>query len=168
MKHSGILAAAMVLVLSIGAQAGPLDGNGNRVRPIVVPTAAGIDITVAPNFAAPAVAVIANLVAAGFTPRKLTCKSFAASHVDGSLHFRSRACDIEQCGWGCTPAPKQTLRMIVARHGLRDGCEFGDAGHFDDGPHLPYARVLRHCGRAYAEAIYPGGGGRLVKLEARP
>jgi hypothetical protein len=122
---------------------------------VTVPTAFNVNIEVAPGFAAPAAAVIADLAAAGFTTHKLKCRSFANSHVAGSLHFQSRACDVAQCGWGCTPAPKQTLRMIVARHGLRDGCEFTDAGHFDNGPHLPYSLVLRRCGKAYADAIEP-------------
>lgn len=130
-----------------------------RIRPIgpygTVPTAAGIEISCAPGFCGPAQAVIADLVASGFTPNDLG--SYArGGHVHGSYHYRSRAVDVAQCGWGCTPAPKQTLRMIVASHGLRDGCEFRDSGHFDDGPHLPYKRILRNCGRAYADAVVPG------------
>lgn len=129
-----------------------------RIRPIgpfgTVPTAAGIDISCAPGFCAPAQDVIADLVATGFVPTDLG--SYArGGHVHGSYHYRSRAIDVAQCGWGCTPAPKQILRMIVASHGLRDGCEFRDSGHFDDGPHLPFKRVLRNCGRAYADAVSP-------------
>lgn len=136
-------------------QASPRASQGESARGgyLTVPTAAGIALVAAPSFAGPAAAVIADLVAAGYKPRKLGSLSFARSHVPGSYHFRAKAVDVDQCGWGCTPAPKQTLRMIVARHGLRDGCEFRDAGHFDAGPHLPHARVVRNCGREYADAI---------------
>jgi hypothetical protein len=118
-------------------------------------TGGGILLTGDPGFVHKAAAVIDDLVAAGYQPRRVTCLSFARSHVAESLHFQGRACDVAQCGWGCTPAPKVVLRLIVARHGLRDGCEFQDAGHFDDGPRLDFRRVLRNCGSAYAAAVMP-------------
>jgi hypothetical protein len=140
----------------ISRRASRIDANGNTVPSfITVSTAAGIDIQVAPEFAAPAKSVIADLVAGGHTPRKITCRSFAKSHVANSWHFRNKACDVEQGGWGISRVPKALMRAAVARAGLRDGCEFGDHGHFDMGPHLPIARVLRNCGAAYAAAVLP-------------
>lgn len=130
---------------------------------VTVETAAGISITGEPSFIAKAAAVISDLADAGYKPRKLTCLSYSKSHVKGSYHFRGRACDVAQCGWGCTPAPKVVLRLIVARHGLRDGCEFNDAGHFDDGPRLPFARILRNCGAAYAAVVMPRAFSAMVR-----
>lgn len=109
-------------------------------------------IEVATGFADRAVAV-ANEVAAGHPGVKITCRSFSKSHVRGSFHFRARACDVCQHGWGRTCVPRAELTAIVVRHGLRDGCEFRDWGHFDDGPHLPRSRVIRNCGVAYADAV---------------
>lgn len=133
----------------------PPQGQTARRSFVTVETAAGISITGEPAFIVKAAAVISDLADAGYKPRKLTCLSYSRTHVKGSYHFQGRACDVAQCGWGCTPAPKVVLRLIVARHGLRDGCEFRDAGHFDDGPRLPFARVLRHCGAAYAAVVMP-------------
>lgn len=134
----------------------PPDANGNLAgRSVVVPTAAGIDIRVAPQFAAQAQAVIADLVSGGYRPKRITCLSYAPSHVKGSYHGRSGglACDVDQCGWGCSPVPKALMRAATARAGVRDGCEFRDHGHFDLGPHLQPARILRNCGATYAEAV---------------
>jgi hypothetical protein len=118
-----------------------------------VTTSAGIEITGEASFISTAQAVIDDLVAAGYKPRRVSCLNYGASHVSNSLHYRGRACDVDQHGWGRTPAPHSTLTAIVLRHGLRDGCEFRDWGHFDNGPHLPYARIVRSCGAAYAEAV---------------
>lgn len=133
-----------------------LDANASPVRATTwVPTAAGIDIQVDRRLAAKAQGVIAELVAGGYKPRRITCLSHAPSHVKGSYHRRGGglACDIDQRGWGLSPVPKDLMRAATARHGVRDGCEFRDHGHFDLGAHLPRARVLRNCGRAYADAI---------------
>jgi hypothetical protein len=151
---------------SAGRRSASVDPSQGRTGYLKT-TMGGIEVTVAQRFAGPAAAVIAELIGSGYQPKKLGSLSWARSHVSGSYHHRAEAIDVDQCGWGCTPAPKQVLRMIVARNGLRDGCEFRDAGHFDDGPHLPYARVLRNCGRAYADAIAPAERReRLAGVEA--
>lgn len=128
-------------------------GSSSQQGPsyVVRQTALG-PIEVAPGFADKAAAVANELAAAGHKVR-IKCRSFGASHVENSLHFRSRACDVCQSGWGRTCVPRSLLTWIVSKHGLRDGCEFRDWGHFDDGPHLLRARVIKNCGLAYADAV---------------
>lgn len=124
---------------------------------VVRQTALG-PIEVAPGtFADKAVGVANDLAAAGYKVR-IKCRSFANSHVDGSLHKRSRACDVCQGGWGKTCVPRAVLTSIVVKRGLRDGCEFADWGHFDDGPHLVDVKKYRHlvvprCGLEYVDAV---------------
>jgi hypothetical protein len=49
-----------------------------------VPTAAGIDITVAPSFAPAIRGFIADAVAAGYKPSRIKCFSLSRSHVRNS------------------------------------------------------------------------------------
>ena len=108
------------------------DANGNRPSPITVPTAAGIDITVAPSFAPKMQGLIADLVARGYHPRRINC--FArGGHVAGSLHYRGEACDFDQHGFGLTPRPMHHAGDLTRKWSLRDGCSFGDCGHIDSG-----------------------------------
>lgn len=141
------------------------EGQTARGRFTTVSAAGGLTLTGEPGFVSKAASVVGELVAAGYTPKRVTCLSYSKRHVRGSFHFRGRACDVDQTGWGRTPAPKVVLRLIVARHGLRDGCEFRDAGHFDDGPRLPFARVLRNCGAAYAAVTMPKAFAAHVKVK---
>lgn len=140
---------------------GPAPGKASKRRSVMprggnyttVATAAGMEITGSSAFIYKAKAVIDDLVASGQKPLRVKCLSYAKSHVPGSLHFRGLACDVDQSGWGKTRISRQALSLAIAKVGLRDGCEFRDWGHFDAGPHLPRARVLRNCGRAYADAV---------------
>lgn len=133
-----------------------------------IQTAAGRPLTVAPAFAGPAAAVIAQLVAGGYHPKKISGLNFGHGHVRGSLHFSGRAVDVDQCGWGCSPVPRALMRAATAAAGVRDGCEFRDHGHFDNGPHLPRERVIRNCGIAYADAIEPRRTTQMASARHRP
>jgi hypothetical protein len=129
------LTAAALLIFSSKTSA--------RERALVtVETAAG-PVTVAPEFAGKIVPFIEAVVAlTGEKPTRIKCYSRAASHVPGSLHFSGRACDFAQSGWGRTSYKVMYRIAALARaYGLRDGCEFRDWGHIDDGPHLPPART---------------------------
>lgn len=109
---------------------------------ITVPTAAGIDITVAPDFAPKITAFIADLVATtGYKPRRIHCYA-SGGHVRGSLHYSGHACDFDQSGWGKTARAMYRVAGLVAKYGLRDGGEFRDWGHIDNGPHL-HGRLAR-------------------------
>lgn len=114
------------------------DANGNPIL-VTVPTAAGIDIVVAPQFAAPMQSFIADIVAAGYRPRRIKCFSLSRTHVPRSRHFTGEACDFNQHGWNLTDRFMYRVHAIAKRHGLRDGCSFGDCGHIDAGP-----TVARH------------------------
>lgn len=112
---------------------------------VTVPTAAGISITVASGLASQFQGVIADLVAAGYKPRHIG--GFATGgHVSHSRHYAGAAIDIDQSGWGRTTVPHHLLAEAAARHGLRDGASFGDAGHIDDGQALGthHYASLRH------------------------
>ena len=95
---------------------------------------AGIPITVASHLAWQFQALIADFVAAGYRPRHIGC--FArGGHVRHSRHYVGAACDFDQRGWGKTAAFLYTARahQIIEAHGFRDGREFRDQGHVDDG-----------------------------------
>lgn len=113
-----------------------IDANGNNSGLINVTTAAGIVIKVAPAFAPKIEGFIADLVARGYTPHRISCYSWAASHVANSLHHTGMACDFDQRGWGLTARPMYHVADLVEKWGLRDGGEFRDWGHIDMGPHL--------------------------------
>lgn len=103
---------------------------------VTVPTAAGINITVARSAASKFQGLIADLVASGYKPDRIHC--FANSgHVRRSYHYSGEACDIDN------RANRRNLGRfrfaeIIAKHGLRDGCSFRyagvpDCGHVDTG-----------------------------------
>jgi len=76
----------------------------------------------------------ADFVAAGYRPRHIGC--FArGGHVRHSRHYVGAACDFDQHGWGKTVRFMYTARahQIIVAHDFRDGREFGDQGHVDDG-----------------------------------
>lgn len=112
-----------------------VDANGNGSRLIHVSTAAGIDITVAPDFAPKIEGFIADVVARGYHPRQIHCYA-SGGHVRGSLHYSGQACDFDQRGWGLTARPMYHVADLAEKWGLRDGGEFRDWGHIDMGPHL--------------------------------
>lgn len=101
-----------------------------------VPTAAG-PITVASGLAGRFQALVADFVAHGYTPREIGC--FArGGHVRGSRHYAGAACDFDQTGWGRTARfmYTQEAAALIREHGFRNGCEFRDCGHVDDGGRL--------------------------------
>lgn len=102
---------------------------------VTVPTAAGIPITVAAGLAHRFAGFIADLVANGYKPSHIGCYA-SGGHVPNSRHYSGAACDIDQRGWGKTAAPMYHVAALAAKHGLRDGCSFGDCGHLDDGQSL--------------------------------
>ncbi len=107
---------------------------------VTVSTVAG-KITVARSLAGRFQALIADLVAHGYKPRRIGC--FArGGHVAHSRHYAGAACDFDQRGWGKTAAFMYHAHIIIARHGFRDGCSFGDCGHVDDGQPMRYAHSL--------------------------
>lgn len=97
---------------------------------VTVPTAAGISITVAPAHAEKFVGFIADIVAAGYRPRDIGCY---AQRSRGGAHPLGAACDFDQRARNSTAAFMYHIREIASRHGLRDGCSFGDCGHIEDG-----------------------------------
>jgi hypothetical protein len=121
--------------------AGVVDANGTPARLVTVPTAAGIDITVASSFAPAIQGFIADAVAAGYKPRRIKCYSLSRAHVRHSLHKVGEACDFNQHGWNKTDRFMYRVRKLAAKWGLRDGCSFRDCGHIDVG------RVVTHAQR---------------------
>jgi hypothetical protein len=114
---------------------------------VTVQTAAGIRITVASHLAGQFQALVEDFVAAGYRPRRIGCFAHGG-HVRNSRHYAGAACDFDQRGWGKTVAFLCTARahQIIVAHGFRDGREFGDQGHVDDGG-VRYAR--RSSGSRY-------------------
>jgi len=133
-------------VRAAGKRRAPTDPNGTVTSRaashgyVTIATAAGIAVTVAPQFAAPIAGFIADLVARGYTPKKIHCLNYSRSHVPGSLHFRGLACDFDQRGWGKTASAMYRVADLAQKWGLRDGGEFRDWGHIDMGPHLRRGR----------------------------
>lgn len=114
---------------------------------VTVPTAAGINITVAPSFAPKITGFIADLVARGYQPRRIHCYA-TGGHVRGSFHYRGEACDFEQRGWGKTAGPMYRVADLAAKHGLRDGCTFRDCGHIDAGVRYAARKKRTHYASA--------------------
>jgi hypothetical protein len=108
---------------------------------VTVSTAAG-RITVARSLAGRFQALIADFVANGYRPKHIGCLAHGG-HVPNSRHYAGAACDFDQRGWGKTVGFMYHAHAIIARHGLHDGCSFGDCGHVDDGAHMHYARRWR-------------------------
>jgi hypothetical protein len=108
---------------------------------VTIDTAAGIAITVASEFAPKIQGFIADVVASGYHPKKIHCAA-GGGHVAHSLHYVGRACDFDQRGWGLTARFMYHVSALAEKWGLRDGKEFADSGHIDDGPHLNrHARI---------------------------
>jgi tetratricopeptide (TPR) repeat protein len=142
-----IAAASTLLIFSIPAQArhhhhhsnhkhradAPYSGSGL----VTVKTAVGA-ITVARHLAQRFQALIADLVAHGYRPRSVGCYA-TSGHVKNSRHYHGAACDIDQTGWGRTAPFMYHAGAIIRKHGFRDGCDFTDCGHIDDGLSLRYA-----------------------------
>jgi hypothetical protein len=107
---------------------------------VTVQTAAGIPITVASHLASKFQALVADFVAAGYRPRHIGCHAHGG-HVRNSRHYAGAACDFDQRGWGKTVAFMYSSRAhaIIVAHGFRDGRDFRDQGHVDDGG-IRYAR----------------------------
>ena len=105
---------------------------------VTVSTAAGIDITVAGDFAPRAQAVIADAEASGIHLTRIRCFS-AGGHARMSNHHSGRACDTRPY----IPA------SIVRANGLRSGRDFHDPEHFDDATNvggMAYWNHVRHGG----------------------
>ena len=98
---------------------------------VTVSTAAG-PITVASHLAERFRALIADFVAHGYSPRHVGCAAHGG-HVANSRHYHGAACDFDQGDWGKTSGFMYHAHAIIAKHGFRDGCSFGDCGHVDDG-----------------------------------
>jgi len=111
---------------------------------VTVPTAAGISITVAASLASRFEALVADFVAAGYHPRHIGCFAHGG-HVRNSRHYAGAACDFDQRGWGRTVAfmYTQQAHQIIVAHGFRDGRDFRDQGHVDDGVSIGI-RYARH------------------------
>ena len=106
---------------------------------VTVQTAAGKTITVAASLAGQFQSLIQEFVAHGYMPRRIG--SFAThGHVPGSRHYAGAALDFDQCGFGCTVSFMRHARQMIVAHGLRDGCDFGDCGHVDDGASVGHHR----------------------------
>lgn len=122
---------------------------------VTVQTAAGIPITVAQALAPRFQAMISDFVAAGYRPHAIGC--FArGGHVVHSRHYAGAACDFDQTGWGKTAKFMYSERAheIIVAHGFRDGREFRDQGHVDDGFALAgyyHRHYARHHYRHYAK-----------------
>lgn len=117
---------------------------------VTVQTAAGIPITVAAHLAAKFQSLVADFVAAGYHPHRIGCFAHGG-HVRNSRHYAGAACDFDQRGWGKTVAFMYTARAhaIIVANGFRDGREFRDQGHVDDG-------LVRYVGAHHRNRHYGG------------
>jgi hypothetical protein len=139
-------------VVSAAANVGAAVARGGIV---MVQTAAGIPIQVASSLSGRFRRLVAEFVAAGYRPRHIGC--FARSgHVHNSRHYAGAACDFDQRGWGKTVGfmYTATAHQLIVSNGFRDGREFGDTGHVDDGRsvgshhrHYAYRSRRRYAGR---------------------
>lgn len=127
-----MFAAAMLCVAVMPAHAGNL---------VKIPTAAGIEITVAnDDFARRIAGFIADLVASGARPSQIHCYSWARSHVTHSLHHDGHACDFNGSASRWSPMNNGRVSRLAAKWGLFDGCKLTvsrgkrrvpDCGHID-------------------------------------
>jgi hypothetical protein len=113
----------------------PIPSYGLNLSRIVV--ASGHKITVASHLASRWKALIDDFVVAGYKPRNIGCFT-TSGHVPHSRHYAGAACDFDQRGWGLTVPFMYRAHKIIVKHGFRDGCDFNDCGHVDDG--LPLHR----------------------------
>jgi hypothetical protein len=77
-------------------------------------------------------ALISDFIKAGYKPRHIGCYA-RGGHVPNSRHYAGAACDFDQTGWGQTVPFMYNAHAIIQKHGFRDGCDFNDCGHVDDG-----------------------------------
>jgi tetratricopeptide (TPR) repeat protein len=142
-----LAAVCALLVFSIPAQARHHHHQSNhKVRAVAPHSGSGLvtvrtavgAITVARHLAQRFQALIADLVAHGYRPRSVGCYA-SSGHVKNSRHYHGAACDIDQTGWGMTAPFMYHATAIIRKHGFRDGCDFRDCGHIDDGLSLRYA-----------------------------
>lgn len=111
---------------------------------VTVQTAAGVPIHVAAGLAGRFQSLVQDFVAAGYRPRSIGC--FArGGHVQNSRHYAGAACDFDQTGWGRTVGFIYRAHSIIVAHGFRDGCDFRDCGHVDDGVNI--GAGSRHAAR---------------------
>jgi hypothetical protein len=101
----------------------------------------GYKLTVATHLVPRWNALVADFVAAGYRPRHVSCFA-SGGHVPNSRHYYGAACDFDQYGWGLTVPFMYHAHRIIVKHGFRDGCDFNDCGHVDDG--LPLYRRHNH------------------------
>jgi len=116
---------------------------------VTVSTAAG-PITVAADAADKFVSLTNDLVAHGFHG-SVTCA--ATGHMPNSLHHSGRACDFAQTARNRTVGVMYHAAAIIAAHGLRDGCSFGDCGHVDTGTPLEGHRLAAASSRHQAQYV---------------
>jgi len=116
---------------------------------VTVGTAAG-PITVASDAADKFVSLVNDLVAHGFHG-SVTCA--ASGHMPNSLHHTGHACDFAQTARNRTVGVMYHVGNIIAAHGLRDGCSFGDCGHVDTGAPLEGRRFAAASSRRQAERV---------------
>jgi hypothetical protein len=115
---------------------------------VTVPTAANIPITVASHLAVQFQSLIADLVTAGYKPKRISC--FATSgHVPNSRHYAGAACDFDGSLSRSKFMRSSLANTLIHRYHLRNGCSFycggvRDCGHVDDG------RITRHHPRTYS------------------
>jgi hypothetical protein len=116
---------------------------------VTVSTAAG-PITVASEAADKFVGLVNDLVAHGFHG-SVNCA--ATGHMPNSLHHTGRACDFAQTARNRTVGIMYSASAIIAAHGLRDGCSFGDCGHVDTGTPLEGHRFAAASSRHQTEPV---------------
>lgn len=110
---------------------------------------AGGPVSVSREIASRMKAFIADVVERGFKGH-IGC--FArGGHVSGSRHYSGNACDFAQTGWGKTVKVMYHVGDLAKKHGLRDGCSFGDCGHIDDGRQLARGRGIRYAKSGYVQ-----------------
>jgi len=104
---------------------------------VTVPTAAGQGITVAKHLAQRFQNLIADLVAAGYKPKRISCFSLTG-HVAHSRHHVGAACDFDGSLSRNAFMRSPTANRIIVKNRFRNGCSFKvngitDCGHVDDG-----------------------------------
>jgi hypothetical protein len=131
---------------------------------VTVSTAAG-PITVAADAADKFVSLTNDLVAHGFHG-SVTCA--ASGHMPNSLHHTGHACDFAQTARNRTVGVMYHVSDIIAAHGLRDGCSFGDCGHVDTGTPIGATRLASASSRYQSEAAnrYPSESANRYQSQA--
>jgi hypothetical protein len=126
------------------------EASGYRSSGVVTVSTAAGPITVASDAADKFVNLTNDLVAHGFHG-SVNC--LASGHMPGSLHHTGHACDFAQTARNRTVSLMYHAQAIIAAHGLRDGCSFGDCGHVDTGAPLEGRRFAASSTRHQAERI---------------